>query len=75
MIFSNPSLAAVSGGKLENINKQKAIVEYDETMKKGKATIIAGTSIVVSVEGNNVLRSDIIGFAECIDFEKLSKAQ
>ncbi|MBN1522234.1 MAG: hypothetical protein JW928_06845, partial [Candidatus Aureabacteria bacterium] len=75
MLFTNPTFAAASGGKLERINNQKAIVEYDEAQKEGKVTVIVGNNIVVTVEGSAVKKDDIVELTKKIDFEKLSSFQ
>ncbi len=69
MMFSNPIFAS-SAGKLELINGQKAIVDYKKT--SGSVNIVIGTNLLVSVEGNNVTREDLMAYANKIDMNKLA---
>jgi hypothetical protein len=70
MMFSNPIFAS-SAGKLELINGQKAIVDYKET--SGTINIVIGNTLLITVEGNNVKREDLMAFATKIDMDKLAK--
>ncbi len=70
MMFSNPIFAS-SAGKLELINGQKAIVDYKET--SGTVNIVIGNNLLVTVEGSNIKREDLMAYAGKIDMEKLTK--
>ena len=70
MMFSNP-LFASSSGKLELINGQKAIVDYKET--SGNVNIVIGSNLLITVEGNNVKKEDLMAYADKIDMDKLTK--
>ncbi len=70
MMFSNPVFAS-SAGKLELINGQKAIIDYKE--KSGTINIVIGNNLLVTIEGSNVKREDLMAYASKINMEKLAK--
>ena len=63
MMINNPMLAGASGGKLETIKKQRAIVQYNESTRDGEIT----------VKGEKVDRKDLIEYASAVDYEALAK--
>lgn len=72
MMFSNPMFATSDGGRLERIGKQKAIVKYDESGKSGDLQMVVNNRFLVTVEGNNVTRDELLAYAGAIDMKKLS---
>ncbi len=70
MMFSNPIFAS-SAGKLELINGQKAIVDYKDSA--GTVNIVIDNKLLITVEGNNVKREDLMAYAAKIDMDKLAK--
>lgn len=72
MMFSNPMLATSDGGKLEKINGEKAIVKYSNENKNGNINVVIAGRFLITVEGNDVSRLDMIAFAQGIDFKKLA---
>lgn len=72
-IFSNPMFAASDGGKLQRINREKAIVKYKEERQSGDITIIVAKRFLVKVEGQKVSLDDLESYAKAIDFKKLKK--
>lgn len=72
MMFSNPMMATSDGGKLEKINGEKAIVKYSNESKDGNINVVIAGRFLVTVEGNDVARQDLIAFAQGIDFKKLA---
>jgi hypothetical protein len=72
MMFTNPMMAASDGGKLEKIGGEKAIVKYSNDNKGGDITIIVAGRFLITVEGNDVARQDLLAFAQGIDFKKLA---
>lgn len=73
MMFSNPMFATSDGGRLERIGKQKAIVKYDESRKSGDLQMVVNNRFLVSVEGDDVARDDILAYAAAIDVKKLAE--
>jgi hypothetical protein len=70
MMFSNPIFSS-SAGKLELIKGQKAIVDYKDTT--GTVNIVIDNKVLITVEGNNVKREDLMAYAAKIDMDKLAK--
>lgn len=72
-LFTNPMFATSDGGKLERINRQKAIVKYNNENEKGDIKIVVAKRFMVSVEGTKVSREDLISYAKAIDYKKIAK--
>ena len=72
MMFSNPMFATADGGKLEKINGQKAIVNYDEDGKSGEIKLVIANRFLITIEGSNVDLKDLKDYAGSIDFNKLA---
>ncbi len=72
MMFSNPMMLTSDGGKLEKINGEKAIVKYSNDNKDGNINMVIAGRFLITVEGNDVARQDLIAFAQGIDFKKLA---
>jgi hypothetical protein len=71
MMFSNPMFATSDGGKLERIGRQKAIVKFDSSSKRGEIKIVVANRFLVLIEGGEVTKEDLKGYATAIDYEKL----
>jgi hypothetical protein len=69
MMFSNPIFAS-SVGKVELINGQKAIVDFKET--SGNINIVIGTNLLITIDGNNIRRDDLLAYAGRINMDKLA---
>jgi len=72
MMFSNPMMATSDGGKLEKISGEKAIMKYGNDNKDGSINMVIAGRFLITVEGNDVVRQDLIAFAQGIDFKKLA---
>ena len=72
MMFSNPMMATADGGKLERISGEKAIVKYNNDKKDGTINMVIANRFLITVEGNDVARQDLISFAQGIDYKKLA---
>jgi len=72
MLFSTPLIATASGGKLEIIKGQKAIVTYKPIDKQGEIKIIVVGRILITLSGTNVSKEDIIAYANKIDYKKIT---
>ena len=72
MMFSNPMFAASDGGKLERIGGEKAIVKFDPANKNGEIKIVVANRFLVSIEGTEVTREDLKGYASTIDYKKMA---
>lgn len=72
MMFSNPMFATADGGKLERIGRQKAIVKYTPADKSGDLQMVVDNRFLVSVEGNDVSRDELLAYAKAIDTKKMA---
>jgi len=72
MLFSTPLIATASGGKLEIIKGQKAIVTYTSVGQQGEIKIIVAGRILITLNGTNVSKEDIIAYANKIDYKKIT---
>ena len=72
MMFSNPMFASSDGGKLERVGGQKAIVKYNESDKRGDIKIVVAHRFLVTIEGREVTKEDLEGYAKAIDYKKLA---
>jgi len=71
MMFSNPMFTTSDGGKLERIGQQKAVVKHDSKTKRGEIKIVVANRILVMIDGREVTKEDLIGYAKAIDYKKL----
>jgi len=71
VMFSNPMFAASSGGKLERIKRQKAIVNYDASNRSGEIKIVVDRRFLVTIEGDKVTPEDLRAYAEAMDYKAL----
>jgi hypothetical protein len=69
MMFSNPIFAS-SVGKIEMINGRKAIIDFKEI--SGNINLVIGDTLLVTIDGNNIKRDDLLAYAGKIDMDKLS---
>ncbi len=68
MMFHNPAFAGFSG-KFKIINGQKAIVNFKEG--SGNITIAINNSLLITLEGKNIIQDDLIAYAKAIDYNSL----
>ena len=74
MAFINsPMMASASGAKLQIINKQKVLVQYDTGNKSGNMQVVLGGKTLVKVEGNEVSEAELKTFLNALDFAKLAE--
>lgn len=73
MLFSNPAYASADGGKLTKIKRQKAIIKYHPSNKKGEINIVVAKQYLVSVKGRDISQNDLVDYASAIDYKKLKK--
>ncbi len=74
MMFSNPMFATSDGGKLERIGRQKAIIKFDPNSKRGEIKIVVANRFFVQIEGREVTKKDLKGYAKAIDYKKLKSS-
>lgn len=74
MMFSNPMFATSSGGKLEKIAGQRAIVRMEPDRNRGEIQIVVDNRILVTVSGNYVSAADLKAYVAAINFAKLKSS-
>ena len=72
MMFVNPMFASSDGGKLERIGGQKAIVKYDASGKSGDIKIVVANRFLVTVEGREVPKDDLVAYVKAIDYKRMA---
>ena len=72
MMFSNPMLLSSSGAKLETIKGQKCAITFKNGGTSGDIKAIVDNRYLVSIEGSEISRDDLLAFAKAIDFTKLA---
>jgi len=72
MLVSNPAFATSSGGKLEKINGQTAIVKYEAQDKRGDINVVVGGKVLVTVEGVDVSQEDLMAYAKAVAYDKIA---
>ena len=72
MLISNPMFASSSGGKLEKIRNQTAIVKYETPAQRGDINIVVAGKVLVTVEGSEVSQDDLMAYAKAVDYEKIA---
>jgi hypothetical protein len=73
MMLNNPMFAGASGGKLETVKGQRAIVKYDPASQSGELNIVVAGRFMVTVRGQKVEKDDLLAYAGKIDFKTLSQ--
>lgn len=72
MMFSNPSMATMSGYKVRRINGQTAMMK-DEGNRKELMMLVANTTLVqLNGRGNELTPEDLEAYASALDLEALS---
>ena len=72
MMFSNPMFATADGGKMERIGRQKAIVKYSPADKSGDLQMVVKNRFLVTVEGSDISRDEMLEYAGAIDLKKMA---
>ena len=73
MMINNPMVAGASGGKLQTIKGQRAIVQYNDETGSGDVNIVVDNRFMVTVKGEKVEKEELLAYAEAIDFDGLLK--
>ena len=71
MMTSNSVFASASGGKLETVKGNKAVIRYDKGERRGEVYVVVDTRFLVIIKGKRVNRDDLELFANIIDYERL----
>lgn len=72
MMFSSPMFATADGGKMERIGRQKAIVKYTPTDRSGEIQMVVDNRFLVTIEGGEISRDEMLDYARAIDVKKMA---
>ncbi len=67
----NPAIVGATGGKLQKIKRNKAVVKYSTDNRKGEIMINVGKKYLVIVKGSNVDKEDLMNYAKAVDYKGL----
>ena len=70
-VFANPMIAGMGGRELLKIKGQKALIHYSPEDRKGELNVVIANKFLVSVEGQGVVREDLVDYASAVAYEKL----
>ncbi|HSN23853.1 MAG TPA: hypothetical protein VLS45_06745, partial [Methylomicrobium sp.] len=73
MMLNNPLFAGASGGNLQTIKQQRAMIKYNEQDRSGEINIVVAGRFIVTVKGRAVDQDTLLRYAEAMDFEILAK--
>ncbi len=73
MMLSNPMMARSSGGKLERIKGERALVKYEQADRQGEIQIVVANKMLVTIEGYDVTIDELRAYAQAINFAKLKQ--
>ncbi|HBI14515.1 MAG TPA: hypothetical protein DDY20_03195 [Desulfobulbaceae bacterium] len=73
MMLNNPMFVGASGGKLEAVKGQRAIVKFNEGTRSGDLNIVVDNRFMITVKGQKIAREDLLAYAGQIDFTELAK--
>lgn len=72
LMLSNPAYYNAAGGKALKVNGQDTIITYDPNIKAGKIEAVIDNRYLITVNGENVQKADLTGYAKTIDYKKIS---
>lgn len=67
----NPAIVGATGGKLQKIKRNKAVVKYSADNRKGEIMINVKKKYLVIVKGSNVDKEDLMNYAKAVDYKGL----
>ncbi|MCW5205955.1 hypothetical protein VU08_03355 [Desulfobulbus sp. F5] len=73
MMLNNPLFAGASGGNIQTIKQQRAMLKYNEQDHSGEINIVVAGRFIVTVKGRAVDQIVLFSYAEAVDFEALAK--
>ena len=71
MAMFNPAIVGSTGGKLQKIKRNKAIVKYSADNRDGEIMINVDKKYLVIVKGSNVDKEDLMNYAKAINYKGL----
>lgn len=72
MMFANPMLMTSSGAKLETIKGQKCAVTFKAGNKNGDVKAVVDNRYMITIDGDDLSREELVSFAKAIDYSALA---
>uniref|UniRef100_UPI00405785DA hypothetical protein n=1 Tax=Candidatus Electronema sp. TaxID=2698783 RepID=UPI00405785DA len=73
MMLNNPLFAGASGGNLQTIKQQRAMIKYNANERSGEINIVVAGRFIVTIKGRAVDQDTMLRYAEAMDFEALAR--
>lgn len=73
MTMFNPMYAGSSGGKLQKIKRNKAIVKYKPDSNSGEISVLVKKKFIVTIKGSSVEKMELMDYAKTIDYKGLKE--
>lgn len=73
MAVFNPMYATASGGRLQKIKRNKAVVKYDPERRSGDISVLVKKRFIVSIKGTSVDEKDMMDYAKAVDYKGLKE--
>lgn len=70
-LVGDPLLMTDSGANAETIQGEKALVTFDPVSRSGDIHVVVNGRVLVTVEGREISREELTGYAAAIDFSTL----
>ncbi len=71
MQMFNPAVVGSTGGKLQKIKRNKAVVKYSTESRSGEIFINVAKKYLVKIDGSDVDREDLMNYANAVDYRGL----
>ncbi|MGR0482096.1 MAG: hypothetical protein ACTFAL_12025 [Candidatus Electronema sp. V4] len=73
MMLNNPLFAGASGGNIQTIKQQRAMIKYNANDRSGEINIVVAGRFIVTIKGRAVDQDTMLRYAEAMDFEALAR--
>ena len=71
MQMFNPAVVGSTGGKLQKMKRNKAVVKYSTESRDGEIYINVDKKYLVKIDGYNVDKEDLMNYANAVDYKGL----
>ena len=71
MLFSNPAMAAASGGELSTINGERVVVKFDPNNNSGEVKSVIDGKYLFTLDGRDVSKDDLTNQTKNVNFQDL----
>ena len=71
MLFSNPAMAAASGGELSTINGERVVIKFDPNNNSGEVKSVIDGKYLFTLDGRDVSKDDLTNQTKNVNFQDL----